>query len=80
MQATSYTEGVYHVDVAVLDLGSGQVRILVRDAGSPAYSPTGHLLFTRGDALLAVRSISASSRRRDLPWRSRGDSGSTRAG
>ena len=54
MQATSYTEGVYHVDVAVLDLESGQVRILARDAGSPAYSTTGHLLFTRGDALLAV--------------------------
>jgi serine/threonine-protein kinase len=54
MQGTSYAEGAYHVDVAVLDLKSGKVRILVRDAGSPFYSSTGHLLFTRGDALLAI--------------------------
>jgi hypothetical protein len=54
MQGTSYAGGVFHVDIAVLDLKSGQVRILVRDAGSPVYSSTGHLLFSRGDALLAI--------------------------
>jgi hypothetical protein len=32
MQGTSYAEGAYHVDIAVLDLKSGKVRILVRDA------------------------------------------------
>jgi eukaryotic-like serine/threonine-protein kinase len=54
MQGTSYAEGAYHVDIAVLDLKSGQVKILVRDAGSPVYASTGHLLFSRGGALFAV--------------------------
>jgi Tol biopolymer transport system component len=54
MQGTSYVEGVFRLDIGVLDLESGKVRILVRDAGSPAYSSTGHLLFTRGDKLLAM--------------------------
>lgn len=41
-------------NVAVLDLDSGQARIVVENGGSPRWSPTGHLLFTRGATLLAM--------------------------
>ncbi len=54
LQATSYEGGVYRLSVGVLDLRSDKVKILARDAGSPQYSPTGHLLFTQGEALLAA--------------------------
>ncbi len=54
LEATSYEGGAYQLGVAVLDLKSGKTKILVRDGGSAEYSTTGHLLFTRGNALLAV--------------------------
>ncbi|HEU4333127.1 MAG TPA: protein kinase [Candidatus Eisenbacteria bacterium] len=50
----SYEGTVYSLSVGVLDLKSGKTKVLVRDAGSPRYSRTGHLLFTRRDALFAV--------------------------
>ncbi|HET7904077.1 MAG TPA: hypothetical protein VFM17_05910, partial [Candidatus Eisenbacteria bacterium] len=50
----SYEGTVYSQSVGVLDLKSGTTKVLVRDAGSPRYSRTGHLLFTRRDALFAV--------------------------
>ncbi len=52
--ATSYQEGVFQIAVGALDLKSGKAKILLRDAGFAEYSPTGHLLFSRRDALLAV--------------------------
>ena len=54
LTATSYQDGAYQIAVGVLDLKSGAVKILIRDGGSPEYAPTGHLLFSRHDALLAV--------------------------
>jgi len=54
LEATSYEGGAYQQGVGVLDLRSGKTKILIRDGGSAEYSPTGHLLFTRGNTLLAV--------------------------
>jgi hypothetical protein len=50
----SYDARGWHYSVGVLDLKTGQVRIVEEDGGNPRYSPTGHLLFARGDAILAV--------------------------
>ena len=40
--------------VALLDIETGQARLLLEDAWNPRWSPTDHLLFTRQDSLLAV--------------------------
>ena len=40
--------------VAVLDLRTLETRVLFRGGTSPRYSPTGHLLFARGDSLYGV--------------------------
>lgn len=40
--------------VAALDLTTGERRILIEGASSPAYSATGHLVFARGTSLMAV--------------------------
>ena len=52
--ATWYERGVFCQGIGVMDLKSGKVKILVRDGGSPHYSPSGDLLFSRAGALLAV--------------------------
>ncbi len=49
-----YEEGVWRTGTGVLDTGTGVVRRLLRDGGSAAVSPTGHLLFTQGEVLLAA--------------------------
>jgi hypothetical protein len=54
LHATWYERGAYRMGIGVLDLKSGKSKLLVRDGSSPQYSPTGHLLFTRHDVLLAV--------------------------
>ncbi len=54
LRAVWYEEGVFRQGIGVLDLKSGKAKILIRDGGSPRYSPTGDLLFTRQDALFAV--------------------------
>ena len=41
-------------DVAVLDLASGQYRVLVTGASSPRYAPPGYLLYTAGGPLYAA--------------------------
>ena len=41
-------------DVAVLDLGSGQYRVLVTGASNPRYAPPGYLLYTSGGPLYAA--------------------------
>ena len=54
LRGISYQQGVYHQGIGVLDLKTGKAKILVDEGGSPRYSPTGHLLFTRGGTLLAA--------------------------
>jgi eukaryotic-like serine/threonine-protein kinase len=54
VNATYYEKGLYRQSIGVADLATGKVKILVKDAGMPRYSNTGHLVFTRGDALLAA--------------------------
>jgi serine/threonine-protein kinase len=54
LDATWYEGAAYRLGVGVLDLRTGKAKILVKDAGNPLYSPTGHLLFSRGDALYAA--------------------------
>jgi eukaryotic-like serine/threonine-protein kinase len=54
LSAIWYEQGVYRQGIGVLDLKSGKAKILIRDGGCPYYLPTGHLLFTRQDALFAV--------------------------
>jgi len=54
LNAVSYEGGRWQHGVGILDLRSGKTRILLRDGGYAAYSPTGHLVFTRGSTLLAV--------------------------
>ena len=51
---SSYAGNVYTQGVAVLDLKSGKAKPLLDDAGSPRYSTTGHLLFSRHSTLFAV--------------------------
>jgi dipeptidyl aminopeptidase/acylaminoacyl peptidase len=52
--STSYVGSVYAQGVGVLDLKTGKSKMLLSDAGSPRYSPTGHLLFSRHEAIFAV--------------------------
>ncbi len=52
--ASTYSQHGYDNSVAVLDVDTGQVRILVENGSLPAWPGTGHLLFSRSDALLAV--------------------------
>ena len=40
--------------IAVQDLRTGTRKTLIESAFAPAYSPTGHLLFGRGSAIMAV--------------------------
>jgi len=54
LRSVSYQQGIYHQGIGVLDLKTGKTKILVEEGGSPHYSPTGHLLFTRGGTLLAA--------------------------
>ncbi len=44
----------YQEGVSLLDLETGIARILLDVGGKAAYSPTGHLLFSRGETLLAA--------------------------
>jgi len=53
LRATWYEGDVYRQGIAVFDPRSGKARMLVRDAGSPAYY-AGVLCFSRQDALFAV--------------------------
>jgi serine/threonine-protein kinase len=54
VECTAYGERGWEQTIGLLELKTGQVRTLISNAGCPAYAPTGHLLFTRSDALLAV--------------------------
>jgi tRNA A-37 threonylcarbamoyl transferase component Bud32 len=50
----AYDARGWHYSVGVLDIRTGKVKIVEEDGGNPRYSPTGHLVFSRGDAILAV--------------------------
>lgn len=41
-------------DVEVVDVDTGERKLLVRNATSPRYSPTGHLVFVRDSSLMAA--------------------------
>jgi len=41
-------------NIGVLDLNSGKIKTLIQDSGRASYSPSGHLVFSRGSTLLAV--------------------------
>jgi len=54
VNVVSYGSRGFQFSVGVMDPATGHVKVVVEDGGQPAYSPTGHLLFSRGDVLLAV--------------------------
>ena len=54
LHAIAYGAKGWYYRVGVLDLRSARVSYLFDDGGNPVYSPTGNIVFTRGDALLAV--------------------------
>jgi eukaryotic-like serine/threonine-protein kinase len=54
MNGVSYGARGWYYSIALLDPASGKVRFLLDDGGSAVYARTGHLLFTRGDVLLAA--------------------------
>ena len=51
----SYGDRGYLQGICQVDIPSGSVRPLVDDGHNPRLAPTGHLLFSRGETLLAVR-------------------------
>ena len=56
MQSQSWGARGYQEDLALLDTRSGQTHRIVEVAGAPRYFPDlGHLLFTRGSAIMAAR-------------------------
>ena len=56
MQSQSWGARGYQEDICILDTRSGQAHRIVERAGAPRYFPDlGHLLFTRGSAILAAR-------------------------
>jgi serine/threonine-protein kinase len=44
----------WHYSVGVMDPKTGKVKIIEEDGGNARYSPTGHVVFSRGDAILAA--------------------------
>jgi eukaryotic-like serine/threonine-protein kinase len=54
LEAIAYGTKGWYYRIGVLDLKTARVRFLFDDGGNPAYSRTGHIVFTRGDTLLAV--------------------------
>jgi hypothetical protein len=54
LSAIAYGAKGWYYRIGVLDLKSARVQFLFDDGGNPVYSPTGHIVFSRGDTLLAV--------------------------
>ena len=54
VNVVSYDSRGWHYSVGVMDVRTGKVKIIEEDGGNARYSPTGHLLFARGDAILAA--------------------------
>jgi hypothetical protein len=55
LQTRSYDRGAFRYGIVVLDLKSGKARSLIENGSCPHYAPTGHLLFTRGNTLMAAQ-------------------------
>ncbi len=54
LDAYSWGPGGYQEGVSLVDLETGTARIVLDVGGNAAYSPTGHVLFSRGETLLAA--------------------------
>ena len=54
LSAIAYGAKGWYFRVGVLELKTAKVTFLFDDGGNPVYSPTGHIVFSRGDTLLAV--------------------------
>jgi len=54
LSAIAYGAKGWYYRIGVLDLKTARVTFLLDDGGNPIYSPTGHILFSRGDSLLAM--------------------------
>jgi len=54
VNVVTYGARGFQTGIGVLEIESGRVRVIVEDGGQAAYSPTGHLVFSRGDTLLAA--------------------------
>ncbi len=54
LYTVAYGAKGWYYRIGVLDLKSARITYLLDDGGFPYYSPTGHILFSRGDTLLAV--------------------------
>ena len=52
--ATTYSERGFETNVAWLNTETGESQILIENGSSPTVTSTGHLVFARGDALLAT--------------------------
>jgi len=44
----------YQIDLWLLDIKTGKAQRLFESAGNAVYSPTGHVVFTRGESLMAA--------------------------
>jgi hypothetical protein len=55
MGTTAYSSDGWHRGLAVLNLRSGKLTPVLTDGQSPALLPSGHLLFSRGQSIFAVR-------------------------
>ena len=67
LHAIAYGAKGWYFRVGVLDLKTARVKFLFDDGGNPAYSPTGHIVFSRGDTLLAVPFDAAAMRLTGAP-------------
>ncbi len=54
VHVVAYDSRGWHFSVGVMDLRTGKVKIIEEEGGNARYSPTGHLVFARGDAILAA--------------------------
>jgi serine/threonine-protein kinase len=54
VNVVSYDTHGWRVSVGAMDVKSGKVKVVEEDGGNARYSPTGHLLFARGDVVLAA--------------------------
>ena len=54
LKSVSWGRGGYQESVSLLNLETGTARVVFDVGGNGVYSPTGHVLFSRGQTLLAA--------------------------
>jgi len=54
LNGISYGSRGWYYQIGLMNPKTGKVRFLLDDGGNAVYAPTGHLLFARGDVLLAA--------------------------